>query len=860
LSQQRLDTEIQAYALQAGGYAAAAATSAGIAENYATSLTSTSTSSILISVGVLTFVTQAAKLYTPGQFVVISEISNPTENWLYGQVSSYSGTNLVVNVTSINGIGTYADWNISMCGVQGQTGEVPVISSTSVTSMTIGLGSQSFTTSAGLSFSVNQFALISSTASPLNWMTGNITSYNSSTGSMIVNVTYIGGSGTFADWTVSLSGAPGASTTDISTALTEIVESTGYGIISGGAVTAQSTPNMTVSVAASIAHMPSGARFTPAAVSALAINAADTVLPRIDLIYLAAANGAITYLPGISAATPVAPTLPSGGLGEATVLVPANSTAIPQANITDIRILKVNSQTTANAVSAVVPLKALSNNFVRSLFWDCDVDVYTNYSYCNRKIPFLGDSHGWGEGGCGYQGASAGVSVHAEWPQNKGFYGRLRDYFYKKYDSKPWRCVPLGNGNETQATATVQTGALVNNWQQKYEDEILFTNVPRFISGNYRIYPQTKSAMSGYNTTMNSWLNAEAQEDTYSQAQYRHNADIGLFTKWQMELAPATGASGVLMDLKTPTRYIFIAALMGPDQGVMNLELLDDVLDITTQAVSTWGDTNFGTAVPLVNYMDVNNNPQVVSSPTATVNATNILIDMHNGVGYSYTVFMIDLGQKKQGTIRMSCGTPNSSATSNATFGCPIITCRGIIIGNNDVIKNWSCGGHTTGAMLGLEMSFSGENHNHVADIKTYMEGNLGGSYGNIQGIILQAPIVNEYLRQNPVATMTTNLTSIATALGQGNMLVFTTIGQMNMEFVTDTGAITYQNYFDALRLWCVNSAVEVTYVDCRSYLKQLVANGIVRYQDLYYNNEHPSSMANEIIFGMLKQAVDLKF
>jgi len=75
------------------------------------------------------------------------------------------------------------------------------------------------------------------------------------------------------------------------------VESTGYGIISGGKVSAQSTANMTVTVASGVAHMPSGKRYPISAVASQAIAAADATKPRIDLIYVNS-SGVNTYLEG----------------------------------------------------------------------------------------------------------------------------------------------------------------------------------------------------------------------------------------------------------------------------------------------------------------------------------------------------------------------------------------------------------------------------------------------------------------------------------------------------------------------------------------------------------------------------------
>ena len=41
---------------------------------------------------------------------------------MYGQVTSYIGTTLIVNVTATDGSGTIADWIISLSGLQGVAG------------------------------------------------------------------------------------------------------------------------------------------------------------------------------------------------------------------------------------------------------------------------------------------------------------------------------------------------------------------------------------------------------------------------------------------------------------------------------------------------------------------------------------------------------------------------------------------------------------------------------------------------------------------------------------------------------------------------------------------------------------------
>lgn len=81
----------------------------------------------------------------------------------------------------------------------------PGTSATSTTSLTIGTGSQTLTVQTGKSFVVGMSAKIAYTNTPTNWMHGDITSYDSSTGVLIVNVSLTLGSGTQTAWTVSLS-------------------------------------------------------------------------------------------------------------------------------------------------------------------------------------------------------------------------------------------------------------------------------------------------------------------------------------------------------------------------------------------------------------------------------------------------------------------------------------------------------------------------------------------------------------------------------------------------------------------------------------------------------------------------------
>lgn len=78
--------------------------------------------------------------------------------------------------------------------------------STSTTSLTIGTGTKTLTVATGKAYSgLLAFVRVYETSAPGNYMQGNFTSYNSGTGSLVMNVansTFLQGSGTHTDWTV----------------------------------------------------------------------------------------------------------------------------------------------------------------------------------------------------------------------------------------------------------------------------------------------------------------------------------------------------------------------------------------------------------------------------------------------------------------------------------------------------------------------------------------------------------------------------------------------------------------------------------------------------------------------------------
>jgi hypothetical protein len=110
----------------------------------------------------------------------------------------------------------------------------------------------------------------------------------------------------------------------------------GNGVISGGAVTAQGTPDMTVAVAAGVSVI-SNSRVVIGAGN-VTITTADGTNPRIDLVVInSSAVKSVTA--GTAAAQPVLPSIPANSIVLATLYVEASDTSIETNKINDRRVI-----------------------------------------------------------------------------------------------------------------------------------------------------------------------------------------------------------------------------------------------------------------------------------------------------------------------------------------------------------------------------------------------------------------------------------------------------------------------------------------------------------------------------------------
>lgn len=95
-------------------------------------VSATSTSSLAIAVASKSFATQAGKNFVVNQWVLAYSSANHNNN-MYGQITSYTGGTLVVNVIAVSGSGTLADWNIVLANSPASQGIQPPVGTGNVT-------------------------------------------------------------------------------------------------------------------------------------------------------------------------------------------------------------------------------------------------------------------------------------------------------------------------------------------------------------------------------------------------------------------------------------------------------------------------------------------------------------------------------------------------------------------------------------------------------------------------------------------------------------------------------------------------------------------------------------------------------
>ena len=130
----------------------------------------------------------------------------------------------------------------------------------STTSLAIGTGAKTLTIEASKQFAIGQTARITYNSDINKWMQGTVSAYNPTTGSLSISVDTISGSGTYAVWTVALTGSVGPTGATGATGATGSTGATGatgpantlsIGTVTEGAAAATITgtaPNQTLNL------------------------------------------------------------------------------------------------------------------------------------------------------------------------------------------------------------------------------------------------------------------------------------------------------------------------------------------------------------------------------------------------------------------------------------------------------------------------------------------------------------------------------------------------------------------------------------------------------------------------------------
>jgi hypothetical protein len=136
-----------------------------------------------------------------------------------------------------------------MTGATGSTGPLGLgyTNLTSSTSLAIGTGSKTFTVdvnNTSTAFAVGQTIRAFTSATPASFMAGTITGFTGTT--LVMSVSYVGGSGTYTDWSITATGAVYTDPIAIGTGAGSVSTSTGGISIGLNAGTEQSTDSIAI--------------------------------------------------------------------------------------------------------------------------------------------------------------------------------------------------------------------------------------------------------------------------------------------------------------------------------------------------------------------------------------------------------------------------------------------------------------------------------------------------------------------------------------------------------------------------------------------------------------------------------------
>jgi hypothetical protein len=158
--------------------------------------------------------------FSKGTRIRATDTSDSTR-WVEGPVTAYDGTDLTLNVDTKSGSGSVVSWEINIGnnglptaavgylyndGTSLSYSTATIYQALSTSSLATAKGSRSFTIDRVTAYTVGTRIRFTS-AGTGDYMEGNVTSYNTGTGVLVVLVDTVKGTGTNADWACNIGGA-----------------------------------------------------------------------------------------------------------------------------------------------------------------------------------------------------------------------------------------------------------------------------------------------------------------------------------------------------------------------------------------------------------------------------------------------------------------------------------------------------------------------------------------------------------------------------------------------------------------------------------------------------------------------------
>ena len=427
-------------------------------------------------------------------------------------------------------------------------------------------------------------------------------------------------------------------------------------------------------------------------------------------------------------------------------------------------------------------------------------------------------------------------STHMAVPYSKGYFAKLREHLLKKYDFYPSAVIP-------ESEDRVEDGSPI-------------------IRGSYQIVQERivePVAAAGFY--------APHGEDRTSAQNLGYLAANDRFTDSLYTIVPEENERGeacCCVDMKVHATKAYIGVLAGRCGGR---------LEVYFQEKGTGNRRNTGgylypqaEGYPKVTRLHQGQHVAVEASEVEIVRSTSVVLDTYRPDGDEEIVYCIDYGQKQIGRLCLAYEGAHPDAVGFehpqvAAIGKsqPALRIRGILFDGCDV-RNFSMGGHTVGQWLGDgTASFNDPSYPHMDELLRFVRFTPTLA-------IIQAPVVNEYLRQTPIEVFKANLYVLIEKLShhlnpegdrKTDILLFTTVGDKSIIFENAPSApLGYEEYFQAVKDFSLSNGYG--FIDFERYFRESVSSQLLDYEFLYDDVIHPGPYANELIGKMLAETIDL--